>query len=515
MKENIQPEARYHIHPAYTLMPDRHCAFITNSRGIGIFDPPGDIDSNFMQTVSPLHACIFSYWDGKRSYNDTLDAIQQELNIDRQTLESFLLPCFENEEHILMNPKDTTKGNSRHWIPRRFIIRSENGSCRNDLYPPEKFIVPKKDWNINYQRARFPLRLHLMLTNHCVTDCLYCYADKKHQVGQQLPTERWLEIIHEAHENGTLNIDVGGGEVFLYPGIEPILQTLYTLGYNPYLSTKIPLSEAKIESLKAAGMRELQLSIDSWDSKTMEQMLKVPPTYFEQLKRSMKLLEKHGIRVKVKSVITRYNDSVEQVDRLLSNLTLFSNIISISIAPGEYSLYKGAEGFLDYRTSTTQWNEIEAFVSRFQSEYQGTCAIDCQTISTAAEYVASVDEKCKNFISRSRCTGNFTALFILPDGKVGICEELYWEPRFLLGDLNKQSLKEIWESEKAVGLYELSQKDIRSKSTCSFCPQFTACHQGSGVCWKLILEAYGEENWDFPDPRCPYAPPSTKKFYIQ
>ena len=136
------------------------------------------------------------------------------------------------------------------------------------------------------------------------------------------------------------------------------MQTLYTLGYNPYLSTKIPLSEAKIESLKAAGMRELQVSIDSWDGKTMEQMLKVPPTYFGQLKESMKLLEKHGIRVKVKSVITRYNDSVEQVDRLLSNLTLFSNIIGISIAPGEYRLYKGAEGFLDYRTSTTQWHEI-------------------------------------------------------------------------------------------------------------------------------------------------------------
>ena len=515
MIASIQPEAKYHIHSAYTLMPDTHCAFITNSRGVGLFDSPANIDSSFIQTISPLHACIFAYWDGKRSYEDTLTAIQQDLKIDRQALENFLRPCVENDERILLNPQKTNEDKARHWVPRHFIIKSENGSRRNDLYPPEQFIVPKKDWNLDYQRARFPHRLHLMLTNRCMTDCLYCYADKTHLVDQPLATERWLDIIQEAHENGCLSIDVGGGEVFLYPGIEPILKTLFSLGYNPYLSTKIPLGEAKIESLKAAGMRELQVSIDSWDGKTMEQMLKVTPTYFGQLKESLKLLEKHNINVKVKSVITRYNDSVEQVGRLLDSLTSYHNITGISIAPGEHSLYKGAEGFLDYRTTLEQWEKIEEAVARLRSEYRGSCSISCQAVSSSEEYTASVDDKCRNYLQRARCTGNVTALFILPDGKAGICEELYWNPRFLLGDLSTQSIREVWESEKAVGLYELSQKDFRNKSTCSFCPQFTSCHQGNGVCWKLILEAYGEENWDYPDPRCPYAPPTTRKFYIQ
>lgn len=496
-------------------MPDAHCAFLTNSRGLGMFDPPAEIDNSFIQTLSPLHACIFSYWDGSRNYEDTLTVIQNDLKIDRQTLEEFILPCFENEERILLNRQETGDVKIRNWIPRHFIVKSENGSCRKDLFPPEKFIIPKKDWNLENQRARFPHRLHLMLTNRCVTDCLYCYADKKHNVSQLLPTERWLKIIREAYDNGTLNIDVGGGEVFLHPDIELILKTLYSLGYNPYLSTKIPLSEAKIESLKKAGMRELQVSIDSWDGKTMERMLHVPPTYFGQLKESLKLLEKHGIRVKVKSVITRYNDSTEQIEQLLDNLTRFSNIFSISLAPGEYSLYKGHEGFLDYRTTMEQWKRVEATMSRFRETYPGSCDIGCQTASSSEEYMASVDDKMENFIRRSRCTGNFTALFMLPDGKTGICEELYWDSRFLLGDLNTQSIREIWESEKAMKLYELSQKDFRDKSTCSFCPQFAACHQNGGVCWKLILEAYGEENWDYPDPRCPYAPPATRKIYIQ
>lgn len=514
MIEHIQPKHTYHIHPAYTLMPDKHCAFITNSRGMGMFNPPDDIDSSFLQCISPLDACIFSYWDGKHSYEDTLRRIQQDLKIDRLALEHFILPTIENNERTLLEQKETNEKIGKHWIPRHFIVKSENGSCRNDLYPPEEFIVPKKDWNLDYQRAHFPHSLYLMLTNRCLTDCLYCYADKKHEVSQALDTGRWLDIIHEAHKNGTLQIDIGGGEVFLYPGIESILHTLYSLGYKPYLSTKIPLSEARIENLMAAGMHELQVSIDSWDGTTMEQMLKVPPTYFEQLKESLKLLEKHGVNVIVKSVITRYNDTAEQIERLLSNLTKFSNISKISIAAGEYSLYKGQEGFLDYSTSSEQWEKIKETVSRFRSEYTGDCSIGCQDISTAAEYTAPVADKYRNFARRGRCAGNVTNLFILPDGKVGLCEEMYWDPRFLIGDLSKQGLKEVWESPRAVGLYELSQKEIRSISTCSFCPQFTSCHQKNGVCWKLVIEAYGDENWDFPDPRCPYAPPATQKFYI-
>ena len=106
-------------------------------------------------------------------------------------------------------------------------------------------------------------------------------------------------------------------------------------------------------------------------------------------------------------------------------------------------------------------------------------------------------------------------LYVLPDGQVTICEELYWNPRFIIGDVRKQSLMEIWESKKALELYNLSQETFRKTSACHICPQFDPCHQQSGVCWKMVIEAYGDEYWDLPDPRCPYAPPATQKYYIE
>lgn len=36
-------------------------------------------------------------------------------------------------------------------------------------------------------------------------------------------------------------------------------------------------------------------------------------------------------------------------------------------------------------------------------------------------------------------------LFILPDGKVTICEQLYWNSHFIIGDVQRTNLKDILE----------------------------------------------------------------------
>ena len=47
--------------------------------------------------------------------------------------------------------------------------------------------------------------------------------------------------------------------------------------------------------------------------------------------------------------------------------------------------------------------------------------------------------------------------FVLPDGKVSACEQLYWHPQFILGDLKEQTLAEIWQSPRAKALFEMGQ----------------------------------------------------------
>lgn len=60
---------------------------------------------------------------------------------------------------------------------------------------------------------RSPQSLLFMLTNKCVTNCKYCYADKKTKC-IELDTEKILALIEEAKQLKMSYIDIIGGEVF-------------------------------------------------------------------------------------------------------------------------------------------------------------------------------------------------------------------------------------------------------------------------------------------------------------
>ena len=117
--------------------------------------------------------------------------------------------------------------------------------------------------------------------------------------------------------------------------------------------------------------------------------------------------------------------------------------------------------------------------------------------------------------NRVLCTANYSHLFILPDGKVTICKQLYWNSKFIVGDILESSLAEIWTSDKAKYLYNLPQKDISDESSCKTCKVYTICRQQSGgVCWKEVIAAYGTDKWDYPDPSCPHAPNIYNDIYL-
>jgi radical SAM protein with 4Fe4S-binding SPASM domain len=319
-------------------------------------------------------------------------------------------------------------------------------------------------------------------------------------------------LIKEASDIGVQSFDINGGEVMLHKDWDIIASELFKYGFLPQISTKVPLTEQQIKRLKEIGIKRIQVSIDAWDASILCKVLGVKETYFDKLKETLQLLEKYDIKVVVKSVITKFNQELKGIETLLSNLVKFSNIVSVSLAPGENSLYKhGEKGFVNYRTPLEEWRKISDFVSQFATNH--TISIYPQNCITNDLIFSSVEDKMEVFGKRSLCSGNTTSLYILPDGQVTICEELYWSPKFILGDVTKQSLMEIWNSEEAIKLHNLSQSDFRATSACKYCPDFSNCRSKLGVCWKFIYMAYGTDHWDLPDPRCPLAPPPINEFY--
>ena len=64
---------------------------------------------------------------------------------------------------------------------------------------------------------------------------------------------------------------------------------------------------------------------------------------------------------------------------------------------------------------------------------------------------------CDKYFYGGNCVMLKQLAFVLPDGKVSACEQLYWHPQFIIGDLKQQYIEEIWNSPKACELYNLRQ----------------------------------------------------------
>lgn len=105
-----------------------------------------------------------------------------------------------------------------------------------------------------------------------------------------------------------------------------------------------------------------------------------------------------------------------------------------------------------------------------------------------------------------RCSANTIHMFILPDGKVTICEQLYWKDRFIIGNLRKNNISEVWNSDRALALANMPQEEYSPDSACRNCDIFDKCKKNMNSCYTNILKVYGEEHWDYPDPRCAKAP---------
>ena len=346
--------------------------------------------------------------------------------------------------------------------------------------------------------------MSLLINTICLTDCLYCYVDRTKKMQSQLSLNKIIELIREAKKIGVVDFDISGTEFFLYKDWYKVLEELLRNNYLPYLTTKIPLNESDILKLKKLKIQNFQLSIDTVDINIAKEINRVyDDDYLTKIFNTLSLLNKHKINTVINTVLIKTNGKLNEVKKLLDKLKKY-NIEKITLNPAERSDYWSSEEFDKYKLTTKQINELEKYINKIKSNYPFKIFVAGSLQKEEVE--GNFNHKLLNFESRSYCSANISQFCILSDGKVTICDELYWNPNFIIGDVNKQSLMEIWNSDKALKLAGLERKMFSDNSVCKTCPEFEKCRLEKGVCWSEVAEAYGQKNWDFPSPECPYAP---------
>lgn len=490
------------FNPNYTIKPDKGKALLMlRYLGRNLIE---DIDDSTVNLIHPIYAMILSFMNGKE-YEVCVRNASNFLNISYNLVAEFINDLVDNKNCVFVKSKEN--GNSM-FFPNTIISLDEE--MLQERFNPTDFYY--SELNLKLDRHLTPTRVTLMFNNICYTDCIYCYEDKSIKVNCNIPYNRIIELIHEAKDLHVVSFDVVGGEFFLYNKWKEILKELCECGFSPYISTKMPLSRADVQVLADLKIRDIQVSLDTMIEKHLKDSIRIKDGYVSKMISSLKLLEEYHIPVMLHSVLTQYNDSIEDMKSLYKVCKEYSNISDWHIVKGDKTLYprtdyKNIEIESDKMLKICTYLKDIAGESPFPIKYP---SIPQENQTSLKEPIVMTNEMTneinkQNFFSRSFCSGLFSSLFILPNGKVTMCEQLYWNhPRFIVGDVMNNSLEDIWNSNESKSLYYIKSTDIPKDSNCHSCKDFQKCREGRQVCYRDIVMEYGKDKWYYPDTKCPY-----------
>ncbi len=482
------------LNPNYIMRSDINRIILASTR---FTDFDNIAQDNLATFIHPIHAMMLSFFKGDKTLNENLLEISSFFNITFETAYDLVVHFINNEKRVVVEYDNTF-----FYYPNKILIEYQT-SFSIRTYTVLDFNL-KGSFDFNTTRYNIPIDVAILLNTRCVTDCVYCYADKKIIHDCKIPFSRLVELIREAKRLGVRSFDLQGGELFLYEYWYELLRELFNAKYSLYISTKYPLSLEQILQLKELGVKEIQISLDSIFSDDLKKNLRVSENYCHKILNTIKLLNDNNFRIKLKSVITSLIFSIEKMEQYIDFFKQYENIYIIEFTAPAHSMYKSQEEFLSFRLTSGNIEEIKELLLRKQDECHFKLFADVNVTDKSFSLPAEV--KSEFFPKRNMCTGNQSALLILPNGDVTLCEKSYFNKNLTIGNILENSIMDVWDSERAKNLFFIPQSSFPEDSACSRCSEFEDCRYNLGVCWVDAMASYGEENWLYPSPNCPFAP---------
>jgi radical SAM protein with 4Fe4S-binding SPASM domain len=425
--------------------------------------------------LDPISAVIMSLFDGQRETQDIAEIWSYLSNLPIEPSKKVVSSVIKRYSDVFI------------------IAPSRDNEFRR--YDPREFVIAPDKVDLSMPRCKIPTGMLFIPTLRCPQACVYCYADTREKEQELLPLSRIYDIIQEAKRLRFGGISISGGEPFVHRDIFKILKWILEAGFHPQIPTKYPLAKRQVYQIKDIGFDSFQISLDSVQPNIASFLTGMGADYFVRIMRTIDYAAEAGLKLSIVSVVTAHN--LRYIPDMIKQLAARPHIFRIRLTGCGRSNYRQCEALLPSYAEYQRLNdEINILKEQFQSVEMGLSYMKDPSLM-------SKEEKLEFFRNRSQCSAGRWSFVLLPDGKVTPCEELYYHPAFVVGDLKQQSILEMWNSERFHKLLNPDQ-DTFGDSPCRHCKEFIECHTGKGRCWKRALQAYGRHY--FPDPFCPYSP---------
>ena len=279
-----------------------------------------------------------------------------------------------------------------------------------------------------------PLALIAELTHRCPLHCVYC-SNPTELIArrEELPTEMWSRVFHEAGKLGVLQADFTGGEPLARTDILDLIRAARSAGlYVNLISSGLPLDEAKLAQLVEAGLDHFQLSFQG-AREEIAQEISGTKSHVQKL-RVLGWLKKVRVAVTLNFVIHRRNiDEIEEMLRIAES----SSATRVEFANVQYYgwAFANREHLLPTRAQLDRSLQV---IKAAEERLRGKIRIE----SVVPDYYAKYPKPCMGGWGRK-------LILITPSGEALPCHAAKIIPGIHFDNVKDRSLGEIWHNSPA------------------------------------------------------------------
>jgi len=279
-----------------------------------------------------------------------------------------------------------------------------------------------------------PLALVCELTHRCPLHCVYCSNPRELAARtSELSTEAWSSVFRQAAELGVLQTDFTGGEPLARTDIVELVRAARAAGlYVSLITSGLPLDEAKLDGLLAAGLDHFQLSFQA-ATETIAEQISGTKTHAQKL-RVLEWLKPRRLGVTLNFVLHRHN--LHEFDEMVA-IAESSSASRIEFANVQYYGWGFANRDL-LLPSREQLNEFMANVKAAEERLRGKIRVEY----VVPDYYAKYPKPCMGGWGRK-------VMLIAPNGDALPCHAAGVIPGLRFENVEEKALREIWEASEA------------------------------------------------------------------
>jgi PqqA peptide cyclase len=276
-----------------------------------------------------------------------------------------------------------------------------------------------------------PFSLVAELTYRCPLRCPYCSNPVdwgSSQGSQELTTDDWLSVIHQARQLGVVQLGLSGGEPLLRQDLEALVEKAATLGlYTTLVTAGTLLTPERTTKLREVGLDHVQISIQ--DSHAAESDRIAGITSFDQKLAAARLVKELGFPLTLNFVLHRHNlDRIEQILELAEAL----EADRVELANTQY--YGWA---LQNINALLPTHEQLAKAEKAVAAAQKRCKIPMGILYVIPDYYAEYPKPCMSGWGQR-------TLVVTPNGNGLPCQAASAIPNLEFANVRDHSLEWIW-----------------------------------------------------------------------